>query len=83
MLILTNTKILLPDKFLLNLQIFYTMPDPDDPKLSNLFDIFVRAEEILSGGQRLHPAEELKTRLKEAGLMGKGCRITLMYLGGE
>jgi aspartyl-tRNA synthetase len=44
------------------------MPDPDDPRLSNSFDIFVRGEEILSGGQRLHSAHELEKSLKEAGI---------------
>lgn len=42
------------------------MPDPENPRLSNSFDIFVRGEEILSGGQRLHSATELIKRLKEA-----------------
>lgn len=44
------------------------MADPEDPRLSNSFDIFVRGEEILSGGQRLHSAKELEKRLEEAGI---------------
>lgn len=44
------------------------MPDPADPRLSNSFDIFLRGEEILSGGQRLHSAAALQKRLEEAGI---------------
>lgn len=33
---------------------FYTMPAPDDPKISNSFDVFIRGEEIISGAQRIH-----------------------------
>lgn len=44
------------------------MADPDDPRFSNSFDIFVRGEEILSGGQRLHSARELQKRLSAAGI---------------
>ncbi|CAF4377859.1 unnamed protein product, partial [Rotaria magnacalcarata] len=30
------------------------MPDPDNPKYSNSYDMFMRGEEILSGAQRVH-----------------------------
>ncbi len=33
---------------------FYTMPDPEEPRYSNSFDVFLRGEEIISGGQRVH-----------------------------
>ncbi len=33
---------------------FYTMPAPDDPQVSNSFDVFIRGEEIISGAQRVH-----------------------------
>ena len=56
------------DKFPLDVRPFYTMPDPDNPRLSNSFDIFVRGEEILSGGQRLHSAYELEKGLEEEGI---------------
>ena len=48
------------------------MPDLGDPKLSNLFDIFVRGDEILSGGQRLYSAAELEKRQKGAGVDAEG-----------
>ena len=38
------------------------MPDSEDHNLSNSFDIFVRGEEILSGGQRIHRAPQLEER---------------------
>lgn len=33
---------------------FYTMPDPEDARYSNSFDVFIRGEEIISGAQRVH-----------------------------
>jgi hypothetical protein len=33
---------------------FYTMPDPQDSRYSNSFDVFIRGEEIISGAQRVH-----------------------------
>lgn len=41
---------------------FYTMPAPDDPKLSNSFDVFIRGEEIISGAQRIHDPTLLAER---------------------
>lgn len=61
-----NTDYYILDKFPAAVRPFYTMADPDDPKYSNSFDIFVRGEEILSGGQRLHSAKAIKARLKAA-----------------
>jgi aspartyl/asparaginyl-tRNA synthetase len=36
--------------------------------LSNSYDFFLRGEEILSGGQRIHDAPLLEERMKEAGI---------------
>lgn len=52
------------DKFPAAVRPFYTMPDADNPKYSNAFDIFVRGEEILSGAQRLHSAPALEAALE-------------------
>ncbi len=30
------------------------MPDPEDVRYSNSFDVFIRGEEIISGAQRVH-----------------------------
>ena len=30
------------------------MPDPEDARYSNSFDVFIRGEEIISGAQRVH-----------------------------
>jgi len=56
------------DKFPLDARPFYTMPDADDGRLSNSCDFFIRGEEILSGGQRIHNAPMLEKRMKEAGI---------------
>ncbi|CCM00839.1 uncharacterized protein FIBRA_02881 [Fibroporia radiculosa] len=56
------------DKFPLVIRPFYTMPDPEDNRLANSFDIFLRGEEILSGGQRIHVAQMLEERMRIAGI---------------
>jgi len=56
------------DKFPLAIRPFYTMPDAEDPKLSNSYDFFMRGEEILSGAQRVHDPEFLIQRMKEVGI---------------
>ena len=47
------------DKFPASARPFYTMPDPEDPTVTNSFDIFLRGQEILSGAQRIHDAKTL------------------------
>jgi len=47
------------DKFPAALRPFYTMADPDDPKWSNSYDIFIRGEEVTSGAQRIHDPKML------------------------
>merc|ERR1711871_689811 len=50
------------DKFQLCVRPFYTMPDPNDEKYSNSYDIFLRGEEIMSGAQRIHDPKLLIER---------------------
>lgn len=54
------------DKFPASARPFYTMPDPNDPSITNSFDIFLRGQEILSGGQRVHDAELLRQQMERA-----------------
>ncbi|KAL3423405.1 aspartyl-tRNA synthetase [Phlyctema vagabunda] len=56
------------DKFPASARPFYTMPDADNPKITNSFDIFMRGQEILSGGQRIHDAKFLEERMKSLGV---------------
>jgi aspartyl/asparaginyl-tRNA synthetase len=72
------------DKFPAAVRPFYTMRDPHNDvslhyvdclrlltlpqKLSNSYDFFIRGEEILSGGQRIHDAPLLEERMREAGI---------------
>lgn len=53
------------DKFPASARPFYTMPDPHDPTYTNSFDIFVRGQEIVSGGQRIHDAALLVDQMKK------------------
>lgn len=44
------------------------MPDPNNPKLSNSYDMFCRGEEIISGAQRIHDPELLAERIQAHGV---------------
>jgi len=59
-----HTDFYMLDKYPLSVRPFYTMPDPDNPKYSNSYDMFMRGEEILSGAQRVHDAQLLTERVK-------------------
>ena len=56
------------DKYPLEVRPFYTMPDPENPKLSNSYDFFIRGQEILSGAQRIHEPEMIEERAKAWGI---------------
>jgi len=56
------------DKYPLAVRPFYTMPDPQDSRYSNSYDMFMRGEEIISGAQRIHDPEMLEQRAKLHGI---------------
>ncbi|KAI1948646.1 aspartate--tRNA ligase dps1 [Ophidiomyces ophidiicola] len=56
------------DKFPATARPFYAMPDPKDDRFTNSYDIFVRGQEIVSGGQRIHDPELLEQRMKKLGV---------------
>jgi aspartyl/asparaginyl-tRNA synthetase len=56
------------DKFPASARPFYTMPDPTDERITNSFDVFLRGQEILTGGQRIHDSNFLEKRLKSNGI---------------
>lgn len=56
------------DKFPTSARPFYTMPDPEDDRFTNSFDVFVRGQEIISGGQRIHDAVMLEERMRKSGI---------------
>lgn len=56
------------DKFPSAARPFYAMPDPNDPKVTNSFDIFVRGQEIVSGGQRIHDPALLEERMRSMSI---------------
>ncbi|KAF4453350.1 aspartyl-tRNA synthetase [Fusarium albosuccineum] len=47
---------------------FYALEDPENPKVTNAFDFFMRGQEILSGGQRVHSPEALEARIRKKGI---------------
>lgn len=63
-----DTDFYILDKYPLAVRPFYTMPDPNNPKLSNSYDMFMRGEEIISGAQRIHDPELLTERAKHHGI---------------
>lgn len=63
-----NTDFYVLDKFPIDARPFYAMPDPENPKVTNAYDFMMRGQEILSGGQRLHLADDLVAGLKRLGM---------------
>ncbi|KAI1461816.1 aspartyl-tRNA synthetase [Annulohypoxylon moriforme] len=59
------------DKFPANARPFYTHK-AEDPKWSNSFDIFLRGQEICTGGQRIHNAKELRASMAESKISEQG-----------
>ena len=56
------------DKFPASARPFYTMPDHQDDKVTNSFDIFLRGQEILTGGQRIHDPKLLEEKMLAQGV---------------
>mmetsp|Transcript_7911 Transcript_7911/g.13339 ORF Transcript_7911/g.13339 Transcript_7911/m.13339 type:complete len:516 (+) Transcript_7911:51-1598(+) len=56
------------DQYPASVRPFYTMPNPDNHNLSNSYDLFIRGQEICSGGQRCHEPDMLEKKIKEKGL---------------
>ena len=56
------------DEFPMSVRPFYTKRHPEDPKLSNSYDFFMRGEEIMSGAQRINDIEELEKEMRAKGL---------------
>eukprot|EP01102_Stenamoeba_stenopodia_P012445 TRINITY_DN3941_c0_g1_i1.p1 TRINITY_DN3941_c0_g1~~TRINITY_DN3941_c0_g1_i1.p1 ORF type:complete len:607 (+),score=209.55 TRINITY_DN3941_c0_g1_i1:94-1821(+) len=63
-----KTDFFILDKFPSAVRPFYTMPDPENPNYSNAYDIFLRGQEIVSGGQRIHDPEMLTKRAIAKGV---------------
>mmetsp|Transcript_40528 Transcript_40528/g.41361 ORF Transcript_40528/g.41361 Transcript_40528/m.41361 type:complete len:600 (+) Transcript_40528:106-1905(+) len=63
-----GTDFYMMDKYPLCVRPFYTMPDPENPKLSNSYDLFIRGEEIVSGAQRVHDVDLLISRAQEMNI---------------
>lgn len=60
------------DKFPASARPFYTHLDSEDPRFTNSFDIFLRGQEITTGGQRINRPEVLVERMKKAGVEPSG-----------
>jgi aspartyl-tRNA synthetase len=57
-----GTDFYMMDKYPQAARPFYTMPDPENPRWSNSYDLFIRGEEIVSGAQRIHDVDMLIER---------------------
>ncbi|ODA76680.1 hypothetical protein RJ55_07951 [Drechmeria coniospora] len=60
------------DRFPANARPFYTYRDPENPKWTRSFDIFIRGQEVCSGGQRINDAQLLRANMREAGMTDDG-----------
>ncbi|KAI8623459.1 aspartyl-tRNA synthetase [Xylariaceae sp. FL1651] len=56
------------DKFPSSARPFYTHLDKNDDKVTNSFDIFLRGQEITTGGQRINNPQLLAERMTKAGV---------------
>jgi aspartyl/asparaginyl-tRNA synthetase len=56
------------DKFPESARPFYAKEDPANPKVTNAYDLFMRGQEICSGGQRIHDPVELEARIRKKGI---------------
>ncbi|KAK0730005.1 tRNA synthetases class II-domain-containing protein [Lasiosphaeris hirsuta] len=56
------------DKFPDSARPFYAKEDPANPRVTNAYDFFMRAQEILSGGQRINDPVELEARIRKKGV---------------
>jgi len=63
-----GTDFFMMDKYPLAARPFYTMPCPENPLLSNSYDMFIRGEEIVSGAQRIHDADMILQRAAALGV---------------
>jgi len=63
-----GTDFFMLDKYPSNIRPFYTMPDPEDSRFSNSYDIFLRGQEICSGAQRCHDPDLVMKILEEKGI---------------
>jgi nondiscriminating aspartyl-tRNA synthetase len=70
-----GTDFFMLDKYPSSIRPFYTMPDPEDPRYSNSYDIFIRGQEICSGAQRCHDPDLVEKILQEKGIeVGDGLK---------
>ncbi|EST07854.1 OB-fold nucleic acid binding domain, AA-tRNA synthetase-type [Kalmanozyma brasiliensis GHG001] len=67
-----NTDYYILDKFPTSVRPFYAMEDKENPKVTNSFDIFIRGQEICTGGQRIHDIEELERKMQRLSISPKG-----------
>lgn len=67
-----HTDYYIVDKFPASARPFYAHLDPTDQRFTNSFDIFLRGQEITTGGQRIHDPEILQERMKQAGIEPRG-----------
>jgi aspartyl-tRNA synthetase len=63
-----KTDFWLLDKFPSDARPFYAKEDPADNKVTNAFDLFMRNQEVLSGGQRINDPDELEARIRSKGM---------------
>jgi len=63
-----GTDFFMLDKYPSTIRPFYTMPDPEDDRYSNSYDMFIRGLEICSGAQRCHDPELVTKILAKKGI---------------
>ena len=63
-----NSDAVFVTKYPLSKRPMYTMPDKENPLLSDSFDLLIRGRETTTGSQRIHSYKELKESIESRGL---------------
>lgn len=63
------------DKFPESARPFYAKEDPENRKVTNAYDFFMRGQEIMSGGQRINNPAELEARMRTKGVDPNGAGL--------
>ena len=70
-----GTDFFMLEKYPWTVRPFYTMPDPQNDKFTNSYDIFLRGQEICSGAQRCHDPDLLEQNIMRKGIIaGEGLK---------
>src|SRR3989344_538560 len=60
-----------------DIRAFYSMPEPDNPKICRSYDMLLGGVEVLSGAQRIHKYDDLVNEMKRRGMQPENFKFYL------